>query len=486
MLWTAAVPAHSGQAGRQGRTNPIGATESNVESSSPGPGGGFVGWITGSFLPAVWSHVKRYGRIFYFAGREFKRDNCPIRAAALAFVMLLSLVPATFVFFIILNAVGVFKKFGHSLRDTLAGQVVPKAEQFDSVREWINTTIDRLVSQVSGDITGVSFNVVSFGAMIVTAALLLTAIEKALNDIWAIKVRRGLIKRFANIWMIITLGPVLIFFSYYFGQGLYKHVTATTQLAEQGWLYDVFIFMLPYLFSVIAFYLLFQFVPYTAVRADGALVGAIFAGVVWEFSKVPFTAYVANVINPTGVYGPLGVIPFFLLWVYLSWVITLFGAELSYCKHNFEIMVSAHKHDEHFLSLYRGYYTIRILEEAVVSFHSGKGPVKVDRVARKLKMPLNLCRELAEGLRTNKLLSYTGRDRTHYQLARAPDKITLGDALTGIPVTRLEAPPNAATPADKRILEVFSAVNTHREKTLSSVTFANIAELSEQNEAPGL
>ena len=274
--------------------------------------------------------------------------------------------------------------------------------------------------------------------------------------------------------MIITLGPVLIFFSFYFSQELYSRVTP--QLAKQGWLYDVFLFILPYVFSVVAFYLLFQFVPYTAVKANAALVGAIFSGVVWEFSKVPFTAYVSNVINPSGVYGPLGVIPFFLLWVYFSWVLTLFGAELSYCKQNFEIMSSAHGHKEHFLSLYRGYYTIRLLGEAIRAFHNAKGPIKTSRVAKRLQVPLSWCRELAEELRENGLLSYTGRDRSRFQLAKPPDKISLKQALAKMPATQLEVPAGADSPRDRIMRELFSAINTHREETLGSVTFADIME----------
>ncbi len=444
------------------------------------PGNAFARWCRDRLWPAIWFQIRRYGRIFYFAGREFKRDNCVIRAAALSFVMLLSLVPVTFVFFIILNAVGAFKKFGRHLRDTLINQVVPESEQFDTVREWINTTIDTLVSQVSGDITGISFSLLSFGAMIVTAALLLTAIEKSMDDIWAVKVRRSLVKRISNIWVVITLGPVLIFFSYYFGLSLYTSVTA--ELAEQSWLYNTFLFILPYFFSVLAFYLLLQFVPYTAVRADAAIAGAVFAGMVWEFSKLPFTAYVSNVINPTGVYGPLGVIPFFLLWVYLSWVITLFATELSYCKQNFGIMSSAYKHDEHFLSLFKGYYTVRILGEAIISFRNGEGPVKVNRVAKKLQVPLNWCRELAEGLRKGKLLNYLDRDRSRLQLAKPPDKISLKDALAHVPSTSLEVPQNAQTQADNKIRKIFKSINDYREKTLDTVTFNKVMDSSASEE----
>lgn len=449
----------------------------SVEDKAENTNGGFGEWLKDGFWPGLRHQAKRYARLFYFAGREFKRDNCVVRSAALAYVLLLSLVPATFVFFIVLNILGAFSTYGHRLINSIADRIFP-GPQFDSAREYLATNTDKLMSQVSGQIAGVSFSVVSLGAMIITAALLLVAVEKAINDIWAVNVKRSILKRLSNIWMIITLGPVLIFFSYYFGLSLYSSVEE--ELAKQSWLYDTFLFVLPYLLSVVVFYLLFQFVPYTAVRADAALTGAIFSGIVWEFSKVPFTAYVSNVINPTGVYGPLGVIPFFLLWVYFSWVITLFGAELSYCKQNFEMMSSAHKHDEHFLSLYRGYYSIRVLQEAVKSFHGGKGPMKANRVAKKLHVPLNWCRELAEDLRKRDLLSYTGGDSTRFQLAKAPDKITLKEVLGGASGARLEVPANADSPEDRVMREIFSAINTHREETLGAITFSDVLESSAQ------
>jgi membrane protein len=318
----------------------------------------------------------------------------------------------------------------------------------------------------------VSFNVVSFGAMVVTAALLLLAVEKSLNDIWAVRATRSIFKRFSNIWMIITLGPVLIFFSYYFGLSLYTSVIS--ELAKTSWFYDAFLFVLPYIFSAVAFYILFQFVPYTAVRADAAILGAAFSGIVWEFSKVPFTAYVSNVIDPSAVYGSLGVIPFFLLWLYLSWVITLFGAELAYCKQNYDLMASAHKYDEHFLPLYRGYHALILINEVANSFDAGEGPLKVSRAARRLRLPLNLCWELAENLRKNQILSYAGRDRSHFQLAKPPDRITLMDVLSGVSATSLHVPPAADSPLDRRIREVFEVVNNFREETLDGVTFADV------------
>jgi membrane protein len=449
--------------------------EGKAETEGAGkPPGGSAGFVRSRLWPGIKYQVKRYARIFHFAGGEFKRDHCVIRSAALSFVTLLSLVPAAFVFFIILNAVGAFKQFGENLRNTLTSQVVPQSEQFDTVRQWLSETTDKLVSQASGDITGISFNLVSFGAMLITAGLLLLAIEKAMNDIWSVNVKRGVLKRFSNIWMIITIGPVLVFFSYFFGLSLYSSMAK--ELAQQNWLYDAFLFVLPYFFSILAFYLLFQFVPYTAVRADAALAGAVFSGIVWEFSKLPFTAYVSNVINPSGVYGPLGVIPFFLLWVYLSWVITLFGTELCYCKQNFEIMASAHKHRAHFLSLYRGFYTLRVLGEAVESFNSGQGPFKINRLAKKLNVPLNWCRELAEQLRKKQLLNYAGPDHSRYHLVKPPDKITLGEALEGISAAQLEVPSSADTMQDRVIREVFDTINRHREETLRSVTFADVVE----------
>ncbi len=433
---------------------------------------GFFGWLKGRFWPKLKRQTKRYGKVFLFAGGEFKRDNCVVRAAALSFVLLLALVPATFVFLIVLKILGAFETYGQKLVNFAAESVAPQAEEFATVQKWVTETTNKLVAQAGGDISGISFNLVSFGAMIVTAGLLLTAIEKSLNDIWHVKVKRSITKRFSNIWMIITLGPVLVFFSYYFGSSLYTSVQP--ELANQSLFYSVFIFVRPYFFSIVLFYLVLQFTPFTAVRADAALMGAIFSGIVWEFSKVPFNAYVTNVISPTGVYGSLGVIPFFLLWVYLSWVIMFFGAEIAYCKQNFEAMSSAEPHDTHFVSLYRGYYTLRILGEAAVSFLEGQGPVKLSRVAKKLHMPLSLCRELAVKLRENGLVDYVGRDQSRLQLSKPPDRITLMDALFRISTTRLEVPPSADNPTDKKIQQVFDAINEHQEETFASVTFADI------------
>jgi DNA-binding IscR family transcriptional regulator len=137
-------------------------------------------------------------------------------------------------------------------------------------------------------------------------------------------------------------------------------------------------------------------------------------------------------------------------------------------------MFSAEPHNTHFVSLYRGYYTLRILGEAAVSFLEGKGPVKLSRVAKKLQMPLSLCRELAVKLRENGLVNYVGRDQSRMQLSKPPDRITLMDALFKISTSRLEVPPNADNPTDRKIQQVFESINEHQEETFASVTFADI------------
>ncbi len=170
--------------------------------------------------------------------------------------------------------------------------------------------------------------------LFVTTLSLFSTIEIAFNRVWKVKKRRSAVRKFQSFWSIVSLGPLLL------GASLFL----TGRLSQQEFLgpladsptAKVFRWMVPFLCSFIAIYLVYQFVPYTRVRVRAALIGAFVGATLWELGKLGFRYYMTQAVSFEQIYGALGTIPVLLLWLYLSWIVVLYGAEVAYVWQNLE------------------------------------------------------------------------------------------------------------------------------------------------------
>lgn len=167
-----------------------------------------------------------------------------------------------------------------------------------------------------------SFSYFGVGIIFISAIWLSLGIERALNHIWRVKTQRNLILRLATHIMIWVFIPVLIMLS----------ISLTTWFTSLPYLSDLsihvskFSHILPWLTSAIALFLLYFFVPNTKVPFKNAVLAAMFAGVLFEISKWGFTVYITKVAMYEKLYGTLAALPVFMIWVFISWAIVLWGA----------------------------------------------------------------------------------------------------------------------------------------------------------------
>ncbi|MCX7703159.1 MAG: YihY family inner membrane protein, partial [Planctomycetota bacterium] len=264
---------------------------------------------------------------FRLAGRKFLNDECPIRAASLSYAALLSLVPIGILFLIFFCGYQRFRDYGFKIRDLIISQIFPPdaTEEIERIKSIMDNFVNSLSQQIHE--TSLTVSVISLGALIITAMLLFSAIEKTFNDIWSVKLPRSFLKRLRNFWTIMTLSPILIFLSYYFAQLLSSEISSRKHLE---FLRVTLSSILPYTLSIFAFYFLYQFAPNTGVRFKAAFCGALFAGILWELLKRPLSIYITDVLSVRQLYGPIALVPIFLLWLFFTWTIVLFGAELTY------------------------------------------------------------------------------------------------------------------------------------------------------------
>lgn len=253
-----------------------------------------------------------------FARRVWYRvfdDHVQTNAAALAFTTVLALVPAAAVTFSMLSMFPVFEQWSQELEKFVYSNLVP------ATGDLVQSRLQEFVGQ-TGRLT-------AFGLLflLVSALLLLFTIEETLNKIWRVETSRSVVQRILSYWAVLTLAPLLM------GASLsltsYLVSTAFDGDGDVALARNWFLNTLPFLFEAMAFVLLYTAVPNKPIQFRHALAGGLTAAVLFECTKQGFTWYVSNFHNYEIIYGALSSIPIFLLWIYLSWLVVLAGAEVT-------------------------------------------------------------------------------------------------------------------------------------------------------------
>jgi len=249
-----------------------------------------------------------------FLIERFLEDRGPNSAAALTYTTLFAVVPMMTVTFAMLAAIPAFQGVGEQVQDFVFRNFVPASGV--QVQEYLKG-----FSAQARELTWVGV-----GLLMVTALLMLMTIEKAFNTIWRIRQPRRGMSSFLLYWAILSLGPLLL------GAG-FALTTYITSLAIISGPYALagtrlLLGFTPLLFSVAAFILLYAAVPNTRVPVRHAVLGGLFTAVLFEAAKALFGLYVRFFPGYQLIYGAFAAVPLFLLWIYLSWLIVLFGAEL--------------------------------------------------------------------------------------------------------------------------------------------------------------
>lgn len=267
-------------------------------------------------LVARWKAIKPelllLGQTFF---TRCKNDNIKVSAGHLAYVSLLSLVPFIMVFFTLMSAFPAFEKARGKIEDFIFNNFVPASG--DVVQNYIAEFVGNASQMGAVGILG----------LLVVALLLISSVDKTLNAIWRTPSDRPLIYTFAIYWMVITLGPLLIGTSVVVS----SYLVGLANFAEEytPGLGTFLLKMVPSIMAVFAFLILFMLVPNRRVKFKHALAGAVVSTLLFELSKKGFSLYVTSFPSYEFIYGALAVIPILFVWIYVSWIVVLLGAEFT-------------------------------------------------------------------------------------------------------------------------------------------------------------
>ncbi|WP_333890908.1 virulence factor BrkB family protein [Atlantibacter subterraneus] len=241
------------------------------------------------------------------------QDNMTTLAGNLAYVSLLSLVPFVAVVFALFAAFPMFSDVSIQLRHFIFANFMP------ATGDIIQRYIEQFVANSS------KMTAVGACGLIVTALLLMYAVDSALNTIWRSKRVRPKIYSFAVYWMILTLGPLLAGASL----AISSYLLSLRWVSGFDSLIDNVLRIFPLLLSWLSFWLLYSIVPTTRVPARDALVGSLVAALLFELGKKGFALYITMFPSYQLIYGVLAVIPILFVWVYWTWCIVLLGVEIT-------------------------------------------------------------------------------------------------------------------------------------------------------------
>jgi membrane protein len=251
-----------------------------------------------------------------FIAARFSNDRCNQTAASLTFTTLLSLVPLMTIALTMFSAFPVFEDFSSNIKTYLLNNLMP---------DTAGVVITQYMQQFTE--SAARLTTVGIGFLALTAMLMMLTIDRAFNVIWRVARPRPLVNRLVVYWAVLTLAPLLI--------GVSLSLTSWLIGVSMGYAKHIPVFgvealkVVPVLLTTLAFAMMFRLVPNRYVPRRHALIGAFVAAVLFETMNRIFGFYISHFPTYKLVYGAFASVPIFLMWIYLSWLTILFGAEIT-------------------------------------------------------------------------------------------------------------------------------------------------------------
>ncbi len=354
----------------------------------------------------------RQVRIYILAFKGFFEDRAAVRAGALTYFTMLSIVPVFAIILFIARNFGFEERLLEMIHNNMHGQ--------EAVMEWLVNMVDNLLQQTKGGI------MLGVGGVILFWSVLqvLNNVEASFNDIWQIRKPRSPMRKFSDYLAILILSPFAIGLS---GRFIVSIQSVASDYEVIRPLAGFLITAIPYLSIWLFFTLLFIVMPNTKVKFKYALVAGIISGTVAMIFQFLYKELQIGAFRFNTLYGSIAAIPLFLLWMQITWLIVLMGAELSFAYQNIENYefegdaLKLSHNNKRILTLLISYHIIKNFEE-------GGKPRTTYMLSHELGIPIRLVNQLVDELVDGGILAELAADnpKEHsYQPAVDINKITV-------------------------------------------------------------
>ncbi len=347
-------------------------------------------------------------RLWIMVLRQFGQDHAVTVAGDLTYKTLLSLIPLLVIIILMVNFFSSDQEVGSnvlkgifsvlnidSIQMTVDGKNV---DATDRVNEMVQAVRSRMSTAAA---VGLFF-------LFFVAIDVLSTMEKAMNRIWKATRKRGLKKKLIMFWLVLTLGPILLTMA----QSLSGHITEMAK-GSPDWLSSSVGFLID-LAAVWGFLaLVYSLMPNTKVNLRAALIASMVAGTLWHLvAKKAFALYISQAVSYQKVYGSIAVIPLFFLWIWLTWLVVLFGCEMAYVIQHFKDLSqkAVRYRNQKTTKLHPGYLGLLVLSECARRFSAGLRGIPVAEISNLFDTPPEPLNAVLETLEKKNYLVRAGSE----------------------------------------------------------------------------
>jgi len=410
-------------------------------------------------LPRRKSFFIKQLRVVVLTMRGFDQDKCFLRASALTLYTLLSIVP------VVAMAFGVAKGFG--MEQLLEAQLLEKfVGQEEVITRVVGFARTLLENTRGGVVAGVGV-----GVLLYSVIKVMGNIERTFNEIWEIKKGRPLRRKITDYFSIILIAPILIVVSGSITIFITSQaVTLTEQVAWIGAFSSVIFFvlkMVPYLLIWLLFTFVYIFVPNTKVTFKSALMAGIFAGTSYQLLQWVYITFQVGIAQYNAIYGSFAALPLFLIWLQLSWLVLLLGAEFSFASQN----VDTYEFEPDCLKVslrFKKLLSLRITHLLVKNFQDGKASLTAEHISHTLGTPVRLVRLLLFELVESGVLYDSRIDDSrelYYHLARDINQLSISYVASAMESRGVDTIPVEDTEGLREIRDAFAAFGKEVEES---------------------
>ena len=393
-------------------------------------------------------------RIILLAIRGFQEDKLPLRASALTFYSMLSLVPVLAMAFGIAKGFGFQNMLEHRIMENFAGQEV----MIEQVQQIMDAAQRYLDATKGGIIAGIGVAVLFY-----TVVKLLGHIEMSFNHIWGIKSSRSLGRKFSDYLSLMLIAPLMLIISG--GATVFINTQITLivkKISLLGFFSPFIIYLLkltPYCLLWILFSVVYVLMPNAKVKFSSGIIAGIFTGTAIQLTQWAYLAFQIGVAKANAIYGSFAALPLFLAWLQVSWIIILIGAEVSFAHQNSEFF--EYETDEANASTnLKKQIALHITHYIIKQFERGNAPQTETQISNALETPVRLVRNLTNELVDSHVLSIVQTQENKepsYQPALDIHHITIQYVLEALDNKGNNAIPFKTTPEFDTLSNALSA-----------------------------
>jgi membrane protein len=485
--------------------------------------------------PSGLSNWHKFAHFWVMVWKSFARNRCPVRASALAYVTGLALIPMLAVAMSISSAI--LKKEGEQEIDQFIMKLVAsvtaqgtvntnstgaeaglgeemtnppgpsgaanapaetsntpmvteggptnqtrlppgaQAQDVDQTRKAISHYIHEFIQNTRSGALGVTGSIL----LIFAAISMLSRIEDTFNDIWGVARGRSWFMRIVLYWGVISLAPMLLAFALGLATG--PHLLGTRKLlAAMPFAGNLVFRLLPVVVLCLTFAVFYALMPNTKVHWQAALAGGLAGGILFHLNNVVSVLYVSRVVSNSKIYGSLGLVPVFMIGLYFSWLILLFGAQVAYAYQN-RASYFEEKQVENINQRGREFIALRLMTCVGQRFVRGEPPPSAVEIGEALAVPTRLVQQIMQTLSSARLVTEAAGAEAAYVPARPLETITCHDILLALRASQGQELATRDEPARGEVYGEFHRIEEAERQAAAAVTMLALVNRAQAQKA---